>query len=272
MLVAAISAFFVIYNVVVMQPLPVSKADLISESSDPACQPIPFTENTAAPHNIVSPDGLQIMVRTPLNYLSDRRFPLLVVFPPAGLSRRESERFYHLTQEATRDGMLVAYSDHLPLSRRAVEMQAGVADAVASRFCIDGSRIVYFGHSDGGSMAEGISTVNSSATRPRTIVASAAGIKGEDLDKSGCPFAANAMIVHNSKDELFPDFGRGTAAHWAKCAGCKPMDIHGDVEGCRNFEGCRGNLRVAYCEVKSTHAQWPEVNATALSFILSDSH
>jgi hypothetical protein len=77
------------------------------------------------------------------------------------------------------------------------------------------------------------------------------------------------MIIHNTVDALFPDFGRGTANHWAKCADCKPLDLAGNANVCRYFEGCRRNFRIAYCGVDTPHAQWPETNATALSFIKS---
>jgi polyhydroxybutyrate depolymerase len=269
MTLAAALAAYAAYGFWPPKPLAVSETEVIPGPPNPICRSMPPVGDSAAPHEIKSPDGLRIMVRTPLNYNNDRRFPLIVVFPPAGLNRRESEQFYHLTPEATRDGMVLAYSDHIPMSRRAVEIQARVAEAVAGRFCVDESRIVYFGHSDGGAMAEGVTAMISEAMRPKTIIASGAGITGEDLTGLGCSTAANAMIIHNNRDKLFPDFGRGAANYWAKCAGCRPLDLSGNANVCQFFEGCRSNIRVAYCEVGAPHTQWPEINTAALSFIMS---
>ena len=95
-------------------------------------------------------------VRTPSDYDPTRAYPLLVVYPPAGYNRRQSETFYNLTTEATRRGFIVAYSDHIALSQTAVSQQAKMAATVASFFCVDEASIAYLGHSDGGAMAEGI--------------------------------------------------------------------------------------------------------------------
>ena len=107
------------------------------------------------------------------------RYPLLVVFPPAGYNRRGSEIFYDLTTEATRRGFTVAYSDHLSLSPSAVSQQAKVAATVASFFCVDESSIAYLGHSDGGAMAEGIPVyVPKAGAAPRCVVCERRGDDG----------------------------------------------------------------------------------------------
>ena len=233
-----------------------------------ACSPGSRTGHPDLDDEVQTSDRLTIAVRTPADYDPTRAYPLLVVFPPAGYERRGSELFYGLTPEATRRGFIVAYSDHLSLSPSAVAQQAKVAATVASFFCVNESSIAYIGHSDGGLMAEGIPAYISKAdAAPRSIVASAAGITGEDLATMACPSIASVMIVHSRTDGRFPDFGRGTAAYWGRCAACAPADLNGLADGCRDFAGCAKGRRVTYCESSLPHSHWPSMNAAMLDFI-----
>ncbi|MGI8567703.1 MAG: hypothetical protein ACR2KT_00715 [Methylocella sp.] len=201
-----------------------------------ACSPGSRTGRADLDDNLQSSDRLTIAVRTPSNYDPTRAYPLLVVFPPAGFNRRQSETFYDLTTEATRRGFIVAYSDHIVLSPTAVSQQAKVAATVASFFCVDEASFAYFGHSDGGSMAEGIPAyVRKASSAPHSIVASAAGITSEDLATMACPSISAVLIVHSRTDERFPDFGRGAAAYWGRCAAGAPETLNPLADGCRDF-------------------------------------
>jgi polyhydroxybutyrate depolymerase len=237
---------------------------------DPACTNLAVRDAENHATEIKTSDGLRVLVRTPSDYEPTRAYPLLVVYPPAGLDRRSSERYYGLTTEATRHGMIVAYSDHVSLSRMAVAMQAGVARAVAADFCIKHEAIAFLGHSDGGSMAEGIPATVPASIRPQVIIASAAGIQKEDLVPSGCPVVASVMIIHNRADALFPDFGRGAAEYWAACAGCQPLNLSSSVPGCRTFAACSPGVRISYCDTESPHGRWPSINEQILQFIASN--
>ena len=156
-----------------------------------ACSPGSRTGHPDLNDNLQTSDQLTFAVRTPSNYDPTRAYPLLVVFPPAGFKRRQSENFYDLTTEATRRGFIVAYSDHIGLSPTAVSRQAKMAATVASFFCVDEASIAYLGHSDGGLMAEGIPAYAPKAgAAPHSIVASAAGITSEDLATMACGAAA----------------------------------------------------------------------------------
>ncbi|WOJ90595.1 hypothetical protein RZS28_04690 [Methylocapsa polymorpha] len=233
-----------------------------------ACSPGSRAGQAGLDDSVKTADGLKITVRTPSDYDPTRAYPLLVVYPPAGQDRRGAEIFYGLTTEATGRGFIVAYSDHLRLSRQAVSQQAKVASTVESLFCVDPASIAYVGHSDGATMAEGITaSVPDSGVAPRAIVASAAGITREDLDTLPCPSVASVLIVHSRADALFPDFGRGAAAYWGQCAACAPLDLEGIAEGCRDFSGCAAGRRVAYCETGGPHSRWPGMNAAMLDFI-----
>ena len=233
-----------------------------------ACSPGSRTGHADLYDNLQTSDRLTIAVRTPSDYDPTRAYPLLVVFPPAGYHRRQSEIFYGLTTEATQRGFIVAYSDHIGLSPGAVLQQAKVAATLTSFFCVDELSIAYLGHSDGGLMAEGIpASISNAGPAPRSIVASAAGITSQDLATMACPSIPAVMIVHSRTDERFPDFGRGAAAYWGRCAACAPADLNGLADGCRDFTGCALGRRVTYCETSLPHRRWPSMNTAMLDFI-----
>jgi polyhydroxybutyrate depolymerase len=233
-----------------------------------ACAPGSRTGRADLKDGIQTSDTLTIAVRTPTDYDPTRAYPLLVVFPPAGLTRRRSENFYDLTTEATRRGFILAFSDHRGSSAAAAAQQAKVAATVASFFCIDESAISYIGHSDGGTMAEAIpANLPNASAIPRSIAASAAGITGDDLAATACPAVPAVLIVHSRTDERFPDYGRRAAAYWAKCAACAPEDVGALGNGCRDFSGCATGRRVRYCGTTLPHKSWPPMNNVILDFI-----
>ncbi len=233
-----------------------------------ACGPGSRTGHADLYDNLQTADMLTIAVRTPSDYDPTRAYPLLVVFPPAGYNRLGSENFYDLTTEATRRGFVVAYSNHLGISPPSVLQQAKVTETVASFFCVDEHSIAYLGHSDGGSMAEGIPAyVPKAAVAPHSIVASAAGMTAEDLAAMPCPSIPAVMIVHSRNDERFPGFGRGAAAYWGRCAACAPADLNASTDGCHDFTGCAKGKRVTYCETSLSHKKWPLLNSAMLDFI-----
>ena len=245
----------------------------VSEGPVPAdlgqgCSNLPPADASVRGATIEGPDGLLIRVRVPLNYDATRAYPLLVAYPPAGFDRFAAERYYGLSENATRRGWIVAYSDARPLSIRAVQAQARVAEAVAASFCVAPDRVAYFGHSDGGAMAQGVAGLASAAPRPKAIVASGAGITEGDLAASGCSGSVSALIFHNRADARFPDFGRGAVRHWASCGQCQALDLTAvPANTCRDFQGCRQGVQVAYCEVDTPHEAFPPVIAKALAFV-----
>jgi polyhydroxybutyrate depolymerase len=213
-------------------------------------------------------DGLHVVVRTPKDYDPERAYPLIVVYPPARMSPRRSEFFYDLTTQATSRGFILAYSNHMPLTREAIAAQAKVAATVQKLFCIDGAAITFLGHSDGGSIAEGLVTFGRSFTAPpENVVASAAGVTRADLAEAACPRVPAIMIVHNPADRLFPDFGRAAAEYWRRCASCSATRARKTKSGCMEFKGCSDGRRVVYCETRAPHSAWPQLNAEILNFI-----
>jgi len=233
-----------------------------------ACAPGSRTGRADLNDGIQTSDRLTIAVRTPSDYDPTRAYPLLVVFPPAGLTRRRSENFYDVTTEATRRGFVVAFSDHRGSSPTAAAQQAKVAETVAAFFCIDEKSVSYVGHSDGGTMAEAITAdVPKASIIPRNIAASGAGITGNDLAAMPCPATQAVLIIHSRTDEHFPGYGRGSAAYWEQCGGCKTADLSAAADGCHPFEGCAEGRRVTYCQTSLTHDRWPPMNSFILDFI-----
>jgi polyhydroxybutyrate depolymerase len=235
-----------------------------------ACAPGSRTGHADLNDGIKTSDRLTIAVRTPSDYDPTRAYPLLVVFPPAGAgrTRRRSENFYDLTTEATRRGFVVAFSDHRGSSPAAAAQQAKVAETVAAFFCIDEKSVSYVGHSDGGTMAEAITAdMPKASIVPRNIAASGAGITGNDLAAMPCPATQAVLIVHSRTDEHFPGYGRGSAAYWGRCGGCKTPDLSAAADGCHPFDGCAEGRRVTYCQTSLPHDRWPPMNNFILDFI-----
>lgn len=217
--------------------------------------------------DVQTSDGLSIRVRTPKNYDRTRAYPLLIVYPPAGMDRATSERYYKLTPEATRRGFIVAYSDHVRLSRMAVRMQSKVASSVMAHWCVDESAISLIGHSDGGSIAESaLISPQPDAIQPHAIVASAAGIQGKDINVVSRSSPFRLMIVHSRDDEHFPGFGIDAARRFATIEGCEAELPAPDAAGCATFQHCHTASRIDYCETSGPHARWPDVVAKSFAF------
>jgi polyhydroxybutyrate depolymerase len=89
---------------------------------------------------------------------------------------------------------------------------------------------------------------------------------GQDLAAMPCPSIPAVMIVHSRNDERFPDFGRGAAAYWGRCAARAPTGLNALADGCRDFSGCAEG-RVTYCETALPHKRWPSMNTAMLDFI-----
>jgi len=202
--------------------------------------------------------GLGITIITPTDYHADQRYGLLVLFPPAGFAPSAAERFYDVTAAATAAGFVVAVSAPLPLSAAAVRRQSEVAAAVAGRWCIDTRRVVFAGHSDGGSLAQGVVLRHADGdVRPAAIVSSAAGIRAEDLARETCPAPLSVSILHSRGDEHFPDYGEGAARWWARCFSCEPLPAAIDADTCRVASRCAPGARLEFCAGSEGHATRP---------------
>jgi polyhydroxybutyrate depolymerase len=210
-------------------------------------------------------DGVRFLVEAPINYDATRAHPLIVVYAPHGVNRSFSERYVGLTHEATKDGFVVAYADSRVLDRRSIAALGKVGAAVASRWCIDAGRVFFTGHSDGGTVATALAVLGGADPAPAAIAPSAAGFRGEELASYPCSAPLPVLVLHSRNDELFPAWGRATAAWWSRCNGCSGV-AEDRADGCRIFGGCRADGRTMYCEGAARHVDWPERNRTILDF------
>lgn len=195
-------------------------------------------------------------VRTPANYDATRAHPLLMVFAPAGFDRSATERHARFTEVATAAGFVVAYADHLPLSYRAFDALAEVPALVAAHWCIDTTRVSFAGHSDGATTALALGFLRKGTVPPAALIASAAGIRGEDLARERCPASVATLVIHSREDDHFPPpaYGRDAARWWAACNRCTGEGAV-DAGGCFEFRGCAAPTR--FCETTGPHARWP---------------
>ena len=249
-------------------PPALGTADYSALHLNRACLPSAQGRSTSVDEHVTTPGGIAVGVRAPRNYDGTLAHPLLVAFAPAGYGRAASERFYGLTREATAAGFVVAYPDHLPLSRRTFDELGRVAAVVAASWCIDSSRVYLAGHSDGGTASAALTFLGTAVPRPRAVAISAAGIRGQDLDQHACPEPLAVLIVHSRRDERFPPpaYGRDASRWWAACNRCQPLPGAADAEGCVEWRGCANAVRTRYCEVDTNHAEWPIRGAALLAF------
>ena len=216
-----------------------------------------------------TPVGIRYMVKTPVNYIATIAHPLLMVYPPGGKNRYESEEYMYLTQEATAAGFIVAYADHRKMSTKTIEELAEIPGLIEKKWCIDKKRIFLTGHSDGGTVATGIAFLTNTKHIPAAIAPSAVGIRGEDLKEYHCPNPLPVMVMHSSQDTLFPGYGKEAIQWWVACNGCDATPSVKDADGCVTYKGCRNNVATRYCEGTGTHPEWPGINKAVIDFFKS---
>ena len=221
----------------------------------------PNLAGTAGRHtDLHTPGGLGFTVIAPLNYQPDRRYGLLMVFPPAGFSKDMSEHYYQLTQLGNQHGYVVAYSSAIPLSKRALALQSEVMPQIMSQWCIDADRVVFTGHSDGGSLTTGLTLrPGQSSLMPSRVVISAAGITEDDLQQEICPAPTHVTVLHNPEDQLFPGYGEGTVRWWGRCMQCSET-LQTEVSGCQVRQCAQGKL-LRHCVTTEPHTRWPAVTS-----------
>lgn len=198
----------------------ISEAVYSNDMSSTGCQPGAKPGEAGYSDNEKTDDGIHFSVRTPSNYKDTVAHPLLMVYAPAGRDREETEEQVYLTSEATAAGFVIAYADHRPLSPESVVQLAEIPERIQKKWCIDKKRIFLTGHSDGGTVTIGTAIFNGTKHIPNAIAPSAAGIRGADLEDRNCVKPTPVMLMHSSRDKLFPNYGKEVIEWWAKCNKC----------------------------------------------------
>ena len=212
-----------------------------------------------------TPGGVPIRVRVPQNYDAARPHPLLVVFAPASLGPALNERFTGLTHQATAAGFIVAYAGSRGLTPQTIRDLGRIPDSVSGRYCVDLDRLIYTGHSDGGTVSSALAFLPDLPHHPVAITPSAAGIRGTDLAQQSCPRPLAVMILHGERDRLFPGYGRDAARWWAQCNhdGTEPKAM---PDGSLSWPGPAAGAQTRYCPHPGRHLDWPQRNDALLAF------
>ena len=244
-------------------PLPAPAASVRNLSG--SCER-PLSGSAGRSDHLRTPSGLAYSVITPSNYQPDKQHGLLMMFPPAGFYHEMSEHYYQLTAQAHSQGYVVVYSASVPLSARALQLQKEVVPVVMASWCIDPQRIVFAGHSDGGTLSTGLAVrAQPKDPAPSSIVASAAGITQADLQQEQCPAPLNVTVLHNPKDELFAGYGEGTVKWWSQCMQCGET-VQTESTGCM-VRQCLQGKRLRYCVTPEPHVKFPAVASHLLEWL-----
>ena len=243
-----------------------SEAVYAVDSKAPRCEPGAKPGNGGASNDEKTSTGIRYMVKTPANYNPSIAHPLLMVYAPGGRNRYESEDYMYFTQAGTAAGFIVAYADHRRMTSKAIEELAEIPGLIEKKWCIDKNRVFLTGHSDGGTIAMGIGFLKGTRHIPAAIAPSAMGIRGEDLKEQSCPNPLPVMIMHSSRDSLFPGYGKEAIQWWAACNGCETASPVRDINGCVTYKGCKNNVTTSYCEGTGTHREWPGKNKAIIEF------
>lgn len=247
------------------EPAALGDADYAKLALPAACSALDGA--AGATNGLQTGGGVAFNVRTPRNYDPTRAHPLLIVLPPAGFDRVRAERYAGLTSAATGAGFVIAYADHARMVIDSFAQQGEIPRRVAERWCIDPARVVFAGHSDGGSSAAAVTFLARSTIAPAAIVVSGSGIRAADLSHYACPAPVSVLILHSRDDARFPlpEFGADPVRWWAACGACAAQPI---VDGdCVEHTRCRSGTRVRYCELSGRHEQWPAANDELLRFV-----
>ena len=211
--------------------------------------------------------GHRYSVRTPANYDSRYQHPLIVVFSAARHHRFRTEAKSKLTTAATQAGFIIAYVDSVHLSLGNIRRLSQVPLDIASKWCVDQSRIYLSGHSDGGTVSNAIAFLPGLSFRPKAIAPSAAGIQAIDMQGESCPSAVAVMTWQNNNDQLFPGYGGDLARWWAECHQCT-LETESFTSQCQAFKGCTNDVEIAICTSPGRHQDWPNASHDIVEFFL----
>jgi polyhydroxybutyrate depolymerase len=231
-----------------------------------ACEPGAVVGSAGITDDESTAEGILYNVRTPSNYNSSHAHPMLMVYAPAGQSRRQSEQLTGLTSAATGRGFVVVYAEARSLSIPVIEQFSRIPGLVAKKWCVDQKKVYITGHSNGGTIATAIAVLDRTKHLPAAIAPSAAGLAGKDLEAYQCRAPIPAMVMHSATDNLFPGWGAQAAAWWAGCNQCEVAAKKTVEGGCVAYQHCAQGGPTLYCEGTGSHGEWPKLNRLMLDF------
>ena len=224
-------------------------------------------EKTKGIKTLTSKDNLKVLVIPPKNHFSNKKYPLILVYPPAGKTKKKSELFYkNLTNDSNYYGHIIAYTDYNVLNEDNLLKLSNVKNEIIENYCINEDKITLMGHSDGATNASIIS-YRSIGNKTKNLIMSAVGINQKSLSLEQCPNRKfSTLILHSKNDRLFYNYGEDNFFWLAKCSKCK-LNIELLKNGCKKIKNCK--RKIVYCEGNKKHSEWPNKNEIILDFILN---
>lgn len=214
-----------------------------------------------------SEDNLKVLVIPPKNHFANKKYPLILVYPPAGKTKRKSELFYkNLTKESNYYGQIIAYTDYKILNEDNLLKLSNVKKEIIDKYCIDEDNISILGHSDGATNAAMIN-YRSVGNKTKNLIISAVGINEKTLSLEQCPYREfSTLILHSKNDKLFYNYGEENFSWLAQCSKCE-LNIELLKNGCKKIKNCK--RKIFYCEGNEEHSEWPNRNKLIMDFLLN---
>ncbi len=203
------------------------------------------------------PDGRKFTVHGPRRSAPDRALPLLVVLHGWGDDGNHFADWFAM-HEHVGDGAFTVYPDADGAwdvnGDRDVEVVDRIVRAVASRQCIDPSRLFAFGFSWGGRLASNVACAGRTPFR-----AVAVGDSSYHTRPGTCRPSNVFVTVRTHDDDERPEGGKAGARRWAENGHCSPTAAPlAPGLGCVEYPGCADGKRVVLCEDDFFDPSWPK--------------
>lgn len=209
-------------------------------------------------------NGFSYLVKTPLNYRSEKAWPLMLVFSPS-LNASIMERYTGLTGPVTEAGFIIVYVDNVRMNVKKISSLPEIVEDIEKNFCVDDRRVYLAGHSDGATISQALNLFPETQNQFAGFISSAGGFRESDLHEFACPANKSVMLLQNEGDKHFKDFSSSALSWWLSCNSCDENNKR-VIDACVYYEGC-GNGRVVFCEQPGSHLSWPRRQSEMVEFI-----
>ncbi len=221
-------------------------------------------ENMPSVFNGKTAKGFSYSLKTPLNYESEKAWPLLIVFSPS-VNASIMERYTGLTGSVTEAGFVIAYVDSVRMNIETIKSLVEIVDDIEKNFCIDKERVYLTGHSDGATISQALNLFPETRNYFSGFISSAGGFRESDLETFECSENKNVMLLQNEGDSHFKGFSSSALNWWLSCNACNEKNRR-ESDGCVYYQEC-ANGRLVFCEQPGNHLSWPRRHKEIVEFI-----
>ncbi len=217
----------------------------------------------------------------PSGYRHDEGTPLLLDFHGTGETALRQSALSRLNQTAEKLNILVVHPEGLPLDgrqvfdagrrdfseapRNDVDFARTIVDDVASRACLDRSRVFSTGMSNGGRMSFRIGCEGADFIAAIAPVSGVLSLAAEDCQPER---PVPSIHFHGTADPVAPYDGRGFSVRsapemfslWAektRCTGNPEQTLQLDDVTCETYLECAGGTEVTLCTIEGMGHCWP---------------